>query len=159
MPVDIGFESAKMDSEFAVAPLATGAVANVKVKFSTPPPVEIALAVFRPEPLLDPVWRTPIPSAVRIAKEIPETGMPIVTRLSLSQPKTAAQRAEIAAMYPFLRAGEWRGMDSSDSGSSGAVRSYSGRRGDGTEDSPPPPEVRSLPGGRRSGSKSRGARL
>jgi hypothetical protein len=99
----------------------------VKARFSAPPPADVGLSVFHPEPLFDAAWRAPIPATGRIPKAVPEGCTSAVTRLSIANAHTPSERAQLVAQYPFLKAGEAHGCDSSDSGPSGAFRSYSGR--------------------------------
>jgi hypothetical protein len=160
-PPDLGVEASKVESDFSVAPLPTAPAPHVKVKFSVPPPADIALSAFRPEPLFDAAWRAPVPATGRVPKPIAVGNVPVVTHRDIITAKTPAQRAQIIAQYPFLRPFDGQAIDSSDSVSSGSMRSYGGRSvynsvRHGAEPRPeePPAEVRSLPG-RRGGSKQR----
>jgi hypothetical protein len=80
-----------------------------------------------------------------------------VTRAIFLSARTPAQKAQIVGQYPFLRFISGQGIESSDSGSSESFRSYSGRGGL-TRVEEHPPEVRSLPGGRKAGTKPRWSR-
>jgi hypothetical protein len=162
---DLEFDSHKVESGFEVAappPDAPG----VKVKLSLPTvpppvpvpvPVEVPIATFRPEPLFDPAWRTTPPENNRLPIELPTETQPTITRRMIVA-SAPAERAEIAARYPFMKMPDFPKGDYSSSISSEVAKSYSSLRApssrmDARKD--PRPEFRSLSSGRRTRPKWR----